>query len=155
MLRNYTSSKNKFNIKTNSLIINKNLITKPIETKNLTTIFSKIIEQGKYKEKFNAEVYKLIIHINNKFNPTDISLFDKENKTHFYQLEGDKTLHVNIGLLTFFEILTSENLKLNKRKSKADGEYYIPNSNLSLVIEKLIKSEIITLYSKDSNNELV
>jgi hypothetical protein len=149
MLRNYTS--NKLNKKTNSLIINKNLIIKPIETKNLTTTFTKTIEQGNYLEKFTVEVYKIVIHINNKFNPTNIGLFDKKNNIHFYQLEDDNTLHVNLGLLTFFKILASENLELNKRKSKAEDEYYTDNSKLSLVI----KTELITLYKKDSNNELV
>lgn len=152
-LINYTS--NKINKITNSIILNKILIIKPIDTKNLTTTFTKTIEQDSLIENYNIEVYKIVIHINNKFNPTNISLFDKESNIHFYQLEGDKTLHVNIGLLTFFNILTSENLKIKKRKSNIDGEYYIPNSNLSLVFENLIKSQIINLYKKDSNNELV
>lgn len=68
---------------------------------------------------------------------------------------GDKTLHINIGILTFFKILTSENIKIKKRKSNAEGDFYVPNSNLSLIIEKLIKTEIITLYKKESNSEWV
>lgn len=151
MLRNYTSNVN--SKKVNSLIFNKNLIIKPINTKNLTVNFTKTIEQDNFTGKF--KVYKIVIHINNSFNPTNISLFDKESKIHFYQIEGDKTLHINIGLLTFFNILISENLKLPKRKSKSDGDYYMPNSNLSLVIGNLIKTQTVTLYSKNLNKELI
>ena len=72
MLQNYFSNENKFNIKTNSLILNKNLIIKPINTKNLINTFTKSIDQGNYIENFNAEIYKIVIHINNKFNLTNI-----------------------------------------------------------------------------------
>lgn len=153
ILRKYTSVND--NKLTNSIILNKNLIIKPIDTKNLTTTFTKSVEQNNFTENFKVEVYKIVIHINNSFNPTNIGLFDKENKTHFYHMEGDKTLHINLGLLTLFEILTSENVKVEKRVSNAEGEYYIPNSKLSLIIEKLIKLQTVTLYSKDSNNELI
>jgi len=155
MLRDFASINLKTNKIDNSIIINKNLIIKPIETKNLTTTFTKSIEDEKFKDIYNIEVYKIVIHINNKFNPTNIELLDKKSNIHFYHLQGDNTLHVNIGLLTLFEIISNENLKETKRKSNMEGDYYKHNSNLSLAIENLIRSQIITLYKQESNNEIV
>jgi hypothetical protein len=158
MLRNYTVTDTKTQADAHSIIINKNLITKPINTANLTTSFSKYIEFGSLTIRNNVEIYKIVIHINNKFNPTNIELFDTKNNFNFYHLSGDSTLHVNMGLLTFFKILSSEAIKVinkNTRKSNNDDEYYIPNSKLSNVIASLVQTEMVTLYTKDENNEIV
>ncbi len=158
MLRNYTTNNLKTNKISNSIILNKNLIIKPIDTKNLTTTFINSIDQENFTENYDVEVYKIVIHINNSFNPTNIGLFDKENNIHFYRIQGDKTLHVNIGLLTFFNILSNQLIEFKKRKPKLEEKQYKPynlNSNLSYLIEKLLKTSIITLYSFDSNNEII
>ena len=104
MLRNYTSTDTN-NKDVNSIIINKQLITKPIETSNLSVNFTKQFENNSYSEEANFGVYRIIVHINNKFNPTKINLFDNENNIHFYQLYEDNTLHINMSLITFLKIL--------------------------------------------------
>lgn len=152
MYKNYTSNNLKTNKISKSIILNKSLVIKPMDTKNLITTFTKTITQDNIIEKYKVEVYKIVIHINNSFNPTNIGLFDKDNNIHLYQLYGDSTLHINIGLLTLFKILRSENLKVNKIKNKSEGDYY-SNSNLSLVIERLLKTETVTLYTLDSSKE--
>lgn len=133
MLRNYTTTDLKTQKDVHSIIVNKNLITKSIETSNLTTRFEKKnLEvgspgRGSILEQNNVEVYKLLIHINNKFNPTNIDLFDTKSKVHFYHFYGDNTLHLNMGLLTFFKILSTPSIKIKARKSNYDDDYYIPN----------------------------
>jgi len=116
MLRNHTATNSETKEKIPAIIINNNLVTKPIDTTNLTTSFKKIIETETIHEEHTVDIFKIAVHINNKFNPTNIGLFDTKNHLHFYFLYGDNTLHVNIGLLTLFKILSSDSIKISKRK---------------------------------------
>jgi hypothetical protein len=107
MLRNYVSD-TKRNKEINSILLNKYLITKPIDTKNLDVTFIKNVEHENYTESYDCTTFKIIIHINNTFNPTEISLFDNKIKFNLYQLPGDNTLHINLGIITFFKILSND-----------------------------------------------
>jgi len=132
MLRNFTTTDtNKKD--SESIIIDKSLVIKPIETSNLVATFAKpygdpeSISRGMIESSIH-EIYNIVIHINNKFNPTKIGLFDAKDHIYFYQLEGDSTLHVNIGLLTFFRILSAPAIKINRRKMKETKDAaFIPN----------------------------
>jgi len=145
MLRNYITTGSNSKKDVHSIIINKNLITKPIDTSNLTTSFIKNTESGTY----NIEVYKIVVHINNPFNPTNISLFESDYNFHLYHQYGDNTVHINMGLLTLFKILSSNTKENLSQKSKSNEDYYVSNSNLSEVILNLLKTEIVQLYKKD------
>lgn len=152
MLRNYTSTNNITKKETNSIIINKNLVTSPIDTTNLTITFNKDTKYENFVERVTFKVYQIVIHINNKFNPTNIGLFETKNNIHFYQLSGDDTLHLNLGLLTFFRILSNDFIKLPSRKFEK-GNQFILNSKLSEVVSNLIKTEVVTLYKQDLDKE--
>ena len=164
MLRNYVAP-NKEN-KENLIILNKHLITSTINTNNLTILGKKSQKvSDNLTETYDLKIFKIIIHINNIFNPTNIKLFDNGNKIHLYQQQGDNSLHINMGILTFFKILIIDPNKIkirnsktieDYRKSKINEDYFLPNSNISWYISELIKTETITLYEKDlENNWLV
>lgn len=163
MLRNYVAP-NKEN-KENLILLNKQLITSTINTNNLTISTKKSTEvNDNLIETYDLKIFKIIIHINNIFNPTNIKLFDNDNKIHIYQQQGDSTLHVNMGILTFFKILIIDQNKIkirnsktieDYRKSKINQDYFLPNSNISWYIAELIKSETVTLYEKDLENKWV
>lgn len=150
MLRNYETD-----LGNKSIIINKYLITKSINTENLEVTFTHKQEIGSYVEQYECILNKIVIHVNNTFNPTEINLFDTQNKFHMYQLSGDSTLHINMGLLTFFKILSSDSevIKIRKRSNKDD--YFLNNSNLSFFVTELLKTQIITLYEKDNLGNMV
>lgn len=155
MLRNYVSD-TKTNLEDNSIIINKYLITKPINTKNLEISFIKKVEQENYTESYDCNTFKIVIHINNPFNPTGINLINNKNNIHIYQLPGDSTLHINIGILTLFKIISSDsNLIKLRKKSNKEKDYLLSNSNLSFFITELIKTQNITSYKKDQSGNLV
>src|SRR5258706_14244291 len=129
MLRNFIIDKTDLT-QENIIIMNKYLITKAIDTSNLTVKTTKIYKNPSQPQtyEYNCEIYKIIIHMNNKFNPTNISLLSNENQIHLYQLEGDQTLHINLNLKTFFNILTSDsNIKIKKSRK----DYGVPNSKLN------------------------
>jgi hypothetical protein len=151
MLRNYVSSNNKTTNENRSIIINKILITKPIDTKNLEVSFIKKVACDNYTEGYDCSVFKVIIHINNTFNPTKIGLFSNKNNFHLYQLYGDNTLHINMGLITFFKIISNDSIKL-RRNNKIDEDYSLPNSNLMFIVIELIKNSLITLYKQNSSS---
>lgn len=156
MLRNFIINKND-STQENIIIINKILITNPVDTRNLT-ITTNTKNNDNFKESIittcdNYFIFKLIIHINNPFNPTDINLFDKKSNIHFYKLESDDTLHVNIGLLTLFKIISSKLRDIKVKESNSD--FKIPNSNLSGVLVELLKTSPISYYIKDSNNNWI
>lgn len=161
MMRNYVAP-NKEN-KENLIILNKQLITSTINTNNLTIFTKKSTKvSDSLIETYDLKFFKIIIHINNIFNPTNIKLFDKDNKINLYQQQGDSTLHINMGILTFFKILiidpnkikirNSKNIE-DYRKSKVNENYFLPNSNISWYITELIKSKTVTLYEKDLENK--
>ena len=163
MMRNYVAP-NKEN-KENLINLNKQLITSTINTNNLTIFTKKSTKvSDSLIETYDLNFFKIIIHINNIFNPTNIKLFDKDNKIHLYQQQGDSTLHINMGILTFFKILiidpnkikirNSKNIE-DYRKSKVNENYFLPNSNISWYITELIKSKTVTLYEKDLENKWV
>lgn len=163
MMRNYVAP-NKEN-KENLIILNKQLITSTINTNNLTIFTKKSTKvSDSLIETYDLKFFKIIIHINNIFNPTNIKLFDKDNKINLYQQQGDSTLHINMGILTFFKILiidpnkikirNSKNIE-DYRKSKVNENYFLPNSNISWYITELIKSKTVTLYEKDLENKWV
>lgn len=135
MLRNYvTESKTK--IENNSIIINKYLITKSISTKNLEISFTKNFEHENYTEIYDCVVFKLVIHINNSFNPTKINLFDNQNQFHLHQLPGDSTLHISLGIISFFRVLSK-------------------GSNLTNFVTELIKTHLITSYKEDQSGNMI
>jgi hypothetical protein len=159
MLRNYVAP-NKEN-KENLIILNKQLVTSTINTNNLTISTKKT---NKISESLNAiyniKIFKVVVHINNNFNPTNIGLFNS-NQFHLYQQQGDNTLHINMGLIGFFKLLSSDSNKIilrnsknteDYRKSKIYENYFLPNSNISWFITELLKSEIVTLYEQDLEN---
>jgi hypothetical protein len=148
MLRNFLTNNEK-PLKKKNLIVNKILITKPIYTNNLTITTNKCVKELDNFYNFPCYIIKIIVHINGKFNPTNIKLFDTENRLHFYQLDCDDTLHVNMGILTLFKILSSENVKTKQSKS----DFFTPNSNLSYIISKIITGETIIKYTKNQNDE--
>jgi len=150
MLRNYET-----NLGNKSIIINKYLITKPIETKDLEITFTHNHEVGSYIEQYECNIFKIIVHINNPFNPTEINLFGNENKFHLYQLAGDSSLHINLSILTFFKILSSDSELIKLRKKSKKDDYFLSNSNLSFFITELIKSQEITSYKKDNLGNIV
>lgn len=163
MMRNYVAP-NKEN-KENLINLNKQLITSTINTNNLTIFTKKSTKvSDSLIETYDLKFFKIIIHINNIFNPTNIKLFDKDNKINLYQQQGDSTLHINMGILTFFKILiidpnkikirNSKNIE-DYRKSKVNENYFLPNSNISWYITELIKSKTVTLYEKDLENKWV
>lgn len=139
MLRNYVAP-NKEN-KENLIILNKHLITSTINTNNLTILGKKSQKvSDNLTETYDLKIFKIIIHINNIFNPTNIKLFDNGNKIHLYQQQGDNSLHINMGILTFFKILIIDPNKIkirnsktieDYRKSKINEDYFLPNSNIS------------------------
>jgi hypothetical protein len=149
MLRNYIVKKKNL-IQENSLISNKYLITKTIDTSNLTVKTKQIYQSQSYTYEYNCEIYKVVVHINNKFNPTNISLFSNETQIHLYQLEGDQTLHINLNLKTFFNILTNEADLIKIKKSNKD--YAASNSKLSWFVSKVLTTLPIFYYEKDSSN---
>jgi hypothetical protein len=105
MMRNYISSNNEIDNYLN--IIAKSLVIKPIDTKNLEVSFIKKVEHDNYNEEYECSVLKIIVHINNKFNPINIGLFDTHKQIHIYQLYDDNTLHINMGIITFFKIISN------------------------------------------------
>jgi len=152
MLRNYIIDKDK-STQENTLIMNKYLITKAIDTSNLTIKTTKIYKSKPYVYEYDCEIFRIVVHINNEFNPTNISLFSNDNQSHLYQLEGDQTLHINLNLKSFFKILTSEADIIKIKKSCKD--YGASNSKLSWIISQLIVGKPITQYAKDSSNNWV
>lgn len=135
MLRNYVTE-SKSNIENNSIIINKYLITKPTDTKNLEITFIKIFVQENYTEIYDCIVFKIVLHINNSFNPTKINLFDNKNQFHLHQLPGDSTLHINMGIISFFRVLSK-------------------GSNLTNFVTELIKTQLITSYKEDQSGNMI
>lgn len=130
MLRNFIVDKVDLTSE-NTIIMNKYLVTKEIDTSNLTLKTKKSYKDPSQSQTFeyNCEIYRIIIHINNKFNPTNISLFSNETQVHLFQLEGDQTLHINLNLYTLFNILTNEADLIEIKKSCKD--YTLSNSKLS------------------------
>jgi hypothetical protein len=125
MLRNYIND-----AKENTIIMNRYLVTKPIETSNLTVKSTRTTRhQNRIIDENKCEVFRIVIHINNNFNPTNIKLLNNKTQVHFYLLEGDQTLHINLNLSTFFNILTTESDQLEIKKSIKD--YGLSNSKLS------------------------
>jgi hypothetical protein len=163
MMRNYVAPNKES--KENLIILNKELITSSINTNNLTILTNKTLKINEnLTETYDLKIFKIIIHINNKFNPTKIQLFDKNNFIHIYPQQGDSSLHINMGILTFFKLLSYKSDKINLRnsktiedyrKSKINDNYFLPNSNLSWFITEFIKSEIVTLYEKDTSENWV
>lgn len=153
MLRNYITIDSKTNENISTIIANKYLITKAIDTSNLTIKTHKIYKDSSYTYKYKCEIFKIIIHINNKFNPTNINLLNNETQVHLYQLEGDQTLHINLNLKTLFNILTND-LERIKIKSFCE-DYALSNSKLSWFISELILVNPITYYEKDSSDNWV
>ena len=153
MLRNYIITNPITHKDFNSLVMNKYLITKQIDTNNLTVKTTKTYKQNNSAESFNCEIFRVVVHLNNSFNPTNISLLSNENQIHVYQLEGDLTLHVNLNLKTFFNILTNEADLVEIKKSCKD--YTLSNSKLSWIVSQLIVGNPITYYEKDSSNNWV
>ena len=152
MLRNYVV-KRKNLTQENSLIVNKYLINKAIGTSKLTVKTTKTYKSQSYAYEYNCEIYKVVVHINNNFNPTNISLFSSETQIHLYQLEGDQTLHINLNLKTLFKFLTNEADLVEIKKSSKD--YTLSNSKLSWFVSKLLTTLPIFYYVKDSDNNWV
>jgi len=160
MLRNYIIKNSKINsnlsvLGHNTLIVNKYLITKPIDTKNLTLNTKKTYKdptESLYQE-YNCEIYRVVVHINNIFNPTNIKLFGGEKEVHLYCLGGDQTLHINLNLKTFFSMLTNESDLVEIKTSKEN--YELSNSKLSWIISKLLTTLPISHYEKDSSNNWI
>ena len=154
MLRNFIVDKTD-STQENTIIMNKYLVTKAIDTNNLTVKTNKTYKNPSQSQayEYKCEIYKIVLHINNSFNPTNISLLSNKNQIHIYQLEGDQTLHVNLNLYTFFNILASESDTVKIKKSRK--EYGLPNSKLNSVISQLIVGNPITYYEKDSSNNWI
>jgi hypothetical protein len=155
LLRNFIVEKTDLT-KENTIIMNKYLVTKSIATSNLTIETTKIYKDPSienYVETNKCEIYKVVIHINNKFNPTNISLLSRETQIHVYQLEGDQTLHINLNLKTLFSILINELDPVKIKKSRKD--YGVSNSKLSWIVSKFIITLPIFYYEKDSENNWV
>lgn len=153
MLRNFIIDNN---TKINTLIVNKYLVTKPVDTSNLTinnTEFKNISNESNYVISSKFYIFKIVVHINNNFNPTNINLFDSGNSILFYKLDGDEILHVNLGLLTFFRILSNNLPNIKIKNSNLD--FKVPNSNLSGVLIELIKTSPISYYIKDERDNWV
>lgn len=163
LMRNYVAPNKES--KENLIILHKELITSSINTNNLTILTKKIHKINEnLTEIYDLEIYKIVIHIKNKFNPTNIKLLDTNNKIHIYQLQGDNTLHINMGILTLVKLISSDSNKIiirnsknieDYRKSNRNEDYFLPNSNIAWFITELIKSEIVTLYDLDSTNNWV
>jgi len=137
MLRNFIVVKNDLT-QENTIIINKVLLTKPIDTSNLTVSITNLKNNDNIKRESSYTfsdsyfIFKWIININNPFNPTNIRLFDNKSKGLIYKLEADYTLHVNIGLLTLFKLISSKLRDIKVKESNSD--FKLPNSNLSGVL---------------------
>ena len=121
MLRNYVAP-NKEN-KENLILINKQLITNAINTSELTQSNTKVLKIGTYSEKYQIRVYNVAIHVNNKFNPTEIKMFNQKNMFHLYHQYGDETLHINMGILTLLNVLSNNSDQIKIRNSKIIEDY--------------------------------
>ena len=68
-------------------------------------------------------------------------------------MDGDDTLHINMGLLTFFKVLSRKIPSIKLKSSSLD--FNLPDSNLSGVLQELIKSSPISYYIKDKDGDWI